>query len=232
MIILVKGLLGTGKTLFLAYLGQKEKILSVFGNFSLKVKNYKKITPYDLEEITKGLILIDEAYSWLESRTSTKEENRYLTNRIGFNSRKRHLTIVLSAQLGSSIDVRFRELTDFEITALGYNPKVSGFVYRVYDRIRYYNFVLPIEKAEELYKIYDTFEPETDSTPTIFEPKRLNDYIEKVLVVLENNFGDKTNNLTKGMINDFLIEKGKGVPSKKMIETIYSRLKRRKLQNE
>ena len=231
MIILVSGLLGTGKTLFLSYLASIEKILKIYGNFTLKIEDYKRITPYDLEGITKGLILIDEAYSWLESRTSNKEENRYLTNRIGFNSRKRFLTIVLSAQLGTSIDVRFRELADFTVTALGYNPKVTGFVYRVYDRINYYNFVLPLEKAEELFKIYNTYEPETDSPPSVFEPKRMNAYIEKVLLVLNNEFKQKTDKLTKGMIYDFLIEGGKGVPSKKIIDNIYSRLKRRKLQN-
>lgn len=230
MIIVIRGLLGSGKTLFLTYLGNKEKKLKVYGNFTLKIKDYTKVTPYDLENIKQGLILIDEAYSWFDSRTSNKQENLYLTNRIGFNSRKRGLTIVISAQLEGSIDLRFRDLADIVITANGFNNKLDGFVYTLEDRIKSYNLVIKKEHAEELFKIYDTYEPETDSIPTIFEPDRLNTYINKVVEVLVNEYEEKAYNLSKGVLNDFLINSGKGLPSRKVIEMVYNRLKRLKIE--
>ena len=117
MIILLTGLLGTGKTLLLTYFADMEQLQQIFANYNIKVDNFKRVKPEELENITEGLLLIDEAYSWLESRTSGSTENKYLTNRIGFNSRKRGLTVIISAQVLSSIDVRFRKLAEFIIMA-------------------------------------------------------------------------------------------------------------------
>ena len=233
MIILVNGLLGTGKTLFLVYLATIEKKLKIYSNFTLKVGNAKRITPYDLEEINKGLMLLDEFYAWAESRTSGKEANRYLTNRIGFNSRKRELTIVISAQLNSSIDLRFRELADVKVTALGFNPEEEGFIYEIKNRKTKTRMILPFVKAEKLFPLYETLEPETDSLPTIYEPIRLNEFINKFIEILLNEYGTKAYSLSKGMMNDILIEKSKkGLPSRKLIDMVYFRLRRKKLEIE
>lgn len=237
MIILVCGLLGSGKTLLLTYFASLEKKTNIYANFNIKVPNFKRVSPSELENIIAGLLLIDEAYSWLESRTSGSIENRYLTNRVGFNSRKRELTVVVSAQILSSIDVRFRKLAEYIIMAMGYSKKYDGYVYYISDRVTTRIFVLPMKTAKKLYKIYDTLEVESDSAPTEFEPDRLNEYINNFVELVEKEYGDKMYNFSKSMINDLILEKQKQgknkiPPSRRTIERIYARIKRKKLEND
>lgn len=232
MIILVCGLLGTGKTLFLTYLANLEKEQTVYANFNLKIKNFIRVSPNDLENLKKGLLIVDEAYSWLESRTSGSTENRYLTNRIGFNSRKRKFTVVLSAQILSSIDVRFRKLAEFIVLAVGFSRKEDGYVYYISDKFSVTRFVLPLKMAERLYKLYDTFEVEEDSQPTTFEPERLNKYINEFVEIVLKDYGQKTYQLSKNMICDILLEQNKAIPSRRIVERVYARIKRLKLERE
>lgn len=230
MIIIVCGLLGTGKTLLLAYFASIEKKQKIYANFNLKLKNFKRISPQELENLFEGLIEIDEAYSWFDSRTSNSTENRYLTNRLAFNSRKRGLTVIISAQLLSSVDVRFRKLAEFVILSAGYNKKLDGFVYYITDRFATKRFILPMKIAEKLFKIYDTLEVETDSIPNEFEPDRLNKYLDSFVEIVEKEYGEKAYELSKNMINDILVKKGKTVPSRRIVEMIYARLKVKKLE--
>lgn len=233
MIIVVRGLLGTGKTLLLSYFGYIEKTYSIIGNFELKVKNYKKITVYELEDISEKLVLLDEAYELFDSRNSNSEENKFFTKNLGFISRKRKCTVIIGCQLDGSIDLRFRGIADLTIEALGYSEKEKGFVYVLKTRLgRSKTFVLKIEIAEKLFPLFNTYEIPNYSTPTIYEPKRLNKYINEVIKILVNEYGEKAFSLTKGMINDFMTDYGKALPSKKMIESVYSRLRRMKLEKE
>lgn len=232
MIIIVCGLLGSGKTLYLTYLASLEQKVPIYANFNIKVPKFKLVNPSELEHLTNGLIEIDEAYSWFDSRTSGSAENRYLTNRIAFNSRKRGLTVVVSAQLLSSIDVRFRTLAEIIVLAVGFNKKVNGFLYYVTDRFSTWKFVIPFELAEKLFKMYDTLEIEKDSTPTEFEPDRLNKFLNNFVKIVEKEYGTKGYSFSRKVINDILLDKTKKPPSRKIVDMVHARLQRKKIELE
>jgi len=230
MIGSVNGWLGTGKTLFLTLLAKLNEPNPTFANFNLDVKGVKVIDVPDLEEIDSGLILIDEAYLWFESRTSMSELNRYLS-RMVFQSRKRGLDIFTSQQVHSSIDLRVRDLEDVTIHAMGLNERGTYFDY-VFDGWGHVKtFRLPYRVAEQLFGIFNTLEF-PDTQPSVFEPRKYNKVINNIVGRLRRKFGaDKLDDirLTKGVIKDFLLEKGLDTS---MTEDVYSRLKRHKLEVE
>jgi hypothetical protein len=157
MLIGIFGNIGTGKTLllvfFLKYLSHKHK----YANFTTKIENVKPITLEQLLEYDfpneKTLIAIDEAYVVLDSRLAMKKQNVILTHLI-FQSRKRKIDIIYASQLKTSVDVRLRNLTNINILALGKDD--DGFHYYVqeYDE----EFIIPWDLANELFKLYDTYE--------------------------------------------------------------------------
>ncbi|MEM2262451.1 MAG: AAA family ATPase, partial [Ignisphaera sp.] len=117
MLIGVFGDLGSGKTLFLVYLAQKSNC-EVYANFTIKLPNVKVLTPELFFKILKEnpepnrpkLLLLDELYTLADSRASVSLRNRLLSYLI-FQSRKRNMDIVYTAQLYGSIDLRLRDLT-------------------------------------------------------------------------------------------------------------------------
>lgn len=232
MLTIVRGDLGTGKTLLLAHYGDKETIVPVYTNFNLNVAKFvKKITPFDIEGLYEGLVLLQGFYTWLDCRLSGSELNRYLSRDFVFNSRKRGLNIIVDFQVEDSIDKRFMKLTGLEIESHGLNFYNSGYVYTYNYKhrgkiIKSRDKVLPYNRAKFLYDIYNTKEPERTYTPSVYEPKRLNAYINKVVKILQKHFDSDLHKITKPLINDILLENGRSVPSKKIIDLIYTRLKR------
>lgn len=154
MLISILGNLGSGKTLFLAYLSTKIK-RKIYSNFVLKTKNYNELKVIDLLNLPNDIeVYIDEGYTWLESRVSSKALNRYLSY-ILLQSRKRTINIYITAQLFSTVDLRFREQSNIII----FCRKVeNGFEYRLLNRNNncINGFILPFEKASNFYDIYDT----------------------------------------------------------------------------
>lgn len=227
MLMMIEGDLGTGKTLLLSYYGQKEIKVPVYTNYNLDVPKFKrKITPYDIEGLYEGLVLLQGFYAWLDCRLSSSELNRYLSRDLVFNSRKKRLMIMVDLQLEDSIDKRFKKLCKIVVEAKGLLPDESGFLYlyNIKNRKKPVAKVLPIEKAEKLFNIYDTEEPERTPTPSIFEKNRLNKYVNAVVKVIMNETGGK--NITKNGICEILLEHKKNIPPKKIIDLIYARLKR------
>lgn len=234
MLTIVEGDLGTGKTLLLSHYGDLEREVFVYPNYNLDVPKFKKkISPFDIENLYVGLVLLQGFYTWLDCRLSSSELNRYLTRDLVFNSRKRELNLIVDLQLEDSIDKRFYKLASLKIDAHGLcelpNGK-QGYVY-TYNSIKRGKIigskdkVLPLERAEYLYDIYNTYEPEKTIQPSMYEPERLNNYINKAVLVIRKLYPEK--DITKNMINDILLEKGKSIPSKRIIDLVYSRLKRK-----
>lgn len=235
MLIVVEGDLGTGKTLLLSHYGEKETEVPVYPNYNLKVPMFeKKITPFEIESLNRGLVLLQGFYTWLDCRLSSSELNRYLTRDLVFNARKRELTVMVDYQIEDSIDKRFMKLVRLHIEAHGLSSDDSGFIYT-------YNYMkrgkvlaskekmLPFERAKKLFNLYNTYEPEQTHTPSVFEPNRLNKYVNAVIKFLQKYYDGKLSELTKVAINDILIEHKKSVPSRKVLDLIYSRIKRNKL---
>jgi len=157
MLTIVYGALGSGKTLLLA-------IISKYANRKI-VSNFKLHVPYEEFSLQKFvnaeyencIILLDEGYVYLESRLSMTKKNR-ASSYVLFQSRKKNVNLYITVQLISTIDIRYRTLTDAWILCEGLTKK--GYKYTFMDGttgIRRSTY-LPLEKAKLFYSIYDTNE--------------------------------------------------------------------------
>jgi hypothetical protein len=159
MLISIFGHMGYGKTLLAVYLCYKafsKFNYPIFSNIKLNFP-YKPITIDNIlsAKIKKGIVLLDEAYAYIESRASMRKINRIFSY-ILFQSRKRQLHFILTSQLYSTIDKRFRDLSDLLIIAL--EPDANYFNYFITDNQRYKIFKFPKKEAEKYYQLYDTRE--------------------------------------------------------------------------
>ena len=156
MLIAIIGAMGSGKTLLLVYLATKSE-REIYSNFKINVPNYKPLEIIDLLDLKNDVdVYIDEGYTWLESRTSGSHLNRYLSY-IVLQSRKRTIDILITAQLFSSIDVRFREQCDIIVKC----KKIKeGFKYSVLfvEKNVVRTFILRNKFAKKLFNTYDTYE--------------------------------------------------------------------------
>lgn len=167
MLIGILGDLGSGKTLLATYLAYKmsSKIeYDVYANYQLNIPNCKSyISPIQLMEINpphdkRALVVLDEAYTWLDSRVSISHINRYISWII-LQSRKRNMDIIHTEQLNRLIDVRLKELNNmiFYAENLGKGFKYT-LVYRKGLRTFQKTFWLPYSYAKNLFSLYDTRE--------------------------------------------------------------------------
>ena len=124
----------------------------------------------NMQTLANSLALLDEAYSWMESRMSGSEMNRVLSHTI-FQSRKRGLDVMYSAQLASTIDLRLKRLTSTLIWAV--RPDETGYNYVYFTPDGQYNRHMSLELAQKLYKVYDTHEivEEAGSASDMDEPE-------------------------------------------------------------
>lgn len=114
-IIGVFGLQGSGKTMYLTYLGKRdyEEGKTIYSNYHLKNIDYVPIASLeDIDKIKDGTFLIDECWLWLFSRTSMTKLNQELLKIIMLN-RKRGVNIYYTAQLSRSVDVLLKEVTNY-----------------------------------------------------------------------------------------------------------------------
>ena len=160
MLISIEGDVGSGKTLLETYIAVTDD-RPVFSNYHIKLDRYNELKPETLMKLpTSSLVLMDEAYSWLESRTSGKAANLYFSY-VLFQSRKRGLDIIMTNQLIGTVDLRYRSMVNVEIQC---EPSEHGFEYTVrkLSRFRQYRpmkWTMPFETAEKIYPLYDSWEP-------------------------------------------------------------------------
>jgi len=196
---LVTGWLGSGKTIWLTYIASKFPDVQIFSNFTIKLSNVKPVDILSVDQITDGLLLLDEAYAWLESRLSMSDVNLYLS-RLVFNSRKRGLDIWCSAQLESSMEMRYRHLTDINVSALGEARDGRGYYYMVGKRL----VMLPKLKALELFPLFDTYEQQPIARPTIFDAKTIEPKVKELTNKIFKKYGQKAQ-ITQGIIEDIFL---------------------------
>ena len=159
MLISAIGDVGSGKTLLATYLASKDE-RPIYSNYKIKLPNYHDLKPEILSVInTSSLIIIDEAYTWLESRLSGRDINLY-SSYILFQSRKRGLDIILTDQLDITIDVRYRMMTNFLVFC---QQTERGFEYTFQKMSRLLSYrpkkkMMPFSVAEKIYPLYDSWE--------------------------------------------------------------------------
>jgi hypothetical protein len=157
MLITVLGNLGSGKTLFLVINAYYSK-LPIVSNFALDFGN-REIIPFDLNKFLRKdysdcIILMDEAYNYLESRISATERNRIMSYFL-FQSRKKNVLLYITAQLFSTLDRRYRELSDLIVVASNMD---EYFLYTIYIGSEVNEITISKEYTKLFYKMYNTKE--------------------------------------------------------------------------
>jgi hypothetical protein len=228
--IIIFGDVGTGKTLLAAIMAIHDS-RKVLANFEIKIDRWSMLEPQMLNDIHEPtLVIIDEAYSWLESRMSGNAINRYLSYCL-FQSRKRQVDFVLTAQLLSTLDLRFKNMADVYIVA---ERNRKGFVYTVVYPGRRGRKVLTmsLETASKYWDKYDTMQlinPIDDELLYKVTPDK-----SSVLPTIDGAIEDlikerPANEWTKGMVSDFCLDK---MFPHSYVELIYNRLKRKYVRDE
>ena len=246
MLIGVYGDVGSGKTILLTKIARDYPKIPVLSNFKINLPNVKPLEPdmlLDIEPSEDGIIvLITEAYTWLESRTSQSKVNRYMSY-VGFQSRKRDLDIVCDAQLRSSLDLRFKDMENYTIFC-GDRPKpkisTEPFLYRVIKGFRYRDMIFPFKKAKKLFSIYDTKEvimphdiEELKADLISSNPVSLNRTINDLVSLLKETFPEimdkEIKEITHDFVSDVLLQIGKPVSFESFV---YTRLRSQIQQHE
>lgn len=176
MLILIIGARGSGKTLFASYIASKSK-RDIYANYRLNLPKFKPLEVIDLLDLPNDVdVIIDEGYTWLESRISGSHLNRYLSY-IVFQIRKRLIDVYVTAQMFSSIDVRFREQSDVIVKCERYG---EAFHYSIYwlDSDVQRRFELSYEDAKKYFEVYDTYEIIEPYTKELLEKKILDNVPE------------------------------------------------------
>lgn len=145
----------------------------IYSNYGLNLKffpTYRNLTPEMLNDIDEPcLILLDEIYAWIESRRSGQDINQYMSY-IVFQSGKRGMDFILTAQLASTYDLRYRAMTNSEtfckkITKRKGDPNdpknIIGFIYSTQKismegRFKPKLSFLSINKAKKYFQMYNT----------------------------------------------------------------------------
>jgi len=192
ILVCILGPQGSGKTILMVYLASQSK-REVYSNFKIHIPNYKPLEIMDLLELKNDIdVLIDEGYTWLESRTSSSHLNRYLSY-IVLQARKRTIDIIISAQLFSTLDVRFRQQSDVIIKC---KLTKKGFRYSMLfvESNKIKTFILRFKNAKKLYDMYDTYEivepyvkAELEASLRVKTPKDKWTEIKKISVKIQND---------------------------------------------
>jgi len=176
MLIGIFGIFGSGKSLLLSIIGcsyANDPDYLVYSNLKIKHPKIRRLEPENFVDINpkhkKAIILIDEAYAWLDSRMSMSKTNRFLSY-VVLQSRKRNMDVWYSTQLSGSVDLRLRELSDIFILCSKvkvYNNITKkhefcfiyeAFVWKSLFHLAKKTFVLPLKKAELYFPKFDTRE--------------------------------------------------------------------------
>lgn len=164
MLTLVLGDRGSGKTLWLTMMALKSN-REIWSNYEIYIERFKKLREIDIMDLPPNIeVMIDEAYTWLESRLSMRGLNRYMSYII-YQLRKSNRGIFLSAQDTITLDVRARNQIDYLVYCQrkpneNKDWRYWDFKYEIAckrtNRIRV--LILKYEKAIPYFEYFDTYE--------------------------------------------------------------------------
>ena len=188
----------------------------LYSNYEIKDERYRELLPEVLMDkaLRDAIILLDEVYAWLESRTSGRDINRYMSY-ILFQARKKDIDFYMTEQLLSTVDLRYRDMIDFEVRCKAipnYKHPVS-FRYRIIDILerKAYPMYLSIEAASRYFHLYDSYQPISpiDDEMMVKISKNKTSIIEEVdnivNTLLNEGFAKK---ITKAVIADYCLRNG------------------------
>lgn len=234
MLIEIIGSWKSGKTLLatlLAKLASKQYVIRA--NYNLyQVDNFYHLRIEDLFSLKreKTVVILDEAYTWLESRTSMNQLNR-LMSQLLFQSRKRHNHFITTTQIENTIDTRFRQMSEIVIKS---KRKEKGYYYTVYHVKSLKNlkgttlkqkgtWMISNEHAKKIFPLYDTYEiVQTENTKDLLinnmSRKTINELSEKLAIKMF----EIRKKWSRSLVKQYLI---KNEQSPKFSEYVYYVLK-------
>ena len=160
MLVVILGAKGSGKTLFATRMAINSK-RDVYANYWIDIENYKPLEIMDFIDLPNNVdVMIDEGYTWLESRTSSFFLNRFLSY-ILWQSRKRTIDIYLTAQRFRSLDLRFRDESDILVkckTRLDLEKDDFKYAILWVAENKEKHFTLSYKDAKKYFDKFDTYE--------------------------------------------------------------------------
>lgn len=221
MLSIISGDIGDGKSLYLTYKAFQTG-LNVVANFKLFgiPFTYFSIVDYLNNEYSNSLILLDEIYNYIDSRNSMSKLNKTVSYKT-FQSRKKGLHIIGAVQLMSSADLRFKELCNNYIRALGVVKSGGKYYYqyrlvhRKHKKLITKSFYLPMKMARFLYDYYDTYEVvELGNHEDIVLPYQTRDeqieYVDNIIKGLLEKY-DNAKDITHDKVRNYMFRNGKNV---------------------
>jgi hypothetical protein len=234
----IYGDVGSGKTILDVYFAIQPIYKKVYANF--KMFNLKSYRPLKIEELFNPepenvitLTSFDEGYTLIESRTSLDKINRYISYAI-FQCRKRNKDFISTAQLKSSLDLRFKDMERMTVYAFPRDEKSTedfNYAFITDYNIKYFQLGYKFAK-KYLFDKYDTNEilmphdfAELQEEIILENPKKLKEKIEQVIVKI-NNSNLSLPKITHDSVLDLLLqlEEPRGLEP-----FLYSRLKTKEL---
>jgi hypothetical protein len=168
MLWIFLGGVGSGKTLLMV----REAVCTpnwrqnfMYG-FKVNIKNYHALKVSEMMNIAEGTpknFFIDEAYALIESRGSGSSKLSRFMSYILFQSRKRFIDFYLSAQIGGTLDCRFRRLCDYvvfcHVTPLppADPAKFTYIIYNKHTKIPTRRILLA-SSAQKYYALYNSWQ--------------------------------------------------------------------------
>lgn len=233
MLVIILGKLGSGKTFIMTLFSLVYK-REVWSNYEIKIPNYRELDIIDLFNLKDNIVLLmDEAYSWIESRNSNSSINEYISS-ILFHTRKTFTDIYLTTPMLSTIDKRFRKTANFIIYCKyrePYSKDDFSFLFYNKDNKSYSNQTIPYLEAEKYFHLYNTYEKIDSHRKKALEYKLLKKYPERLkiyVIELVNIVESKLDRITHDLVKDCLLMEGIDLAYEPLI---YIRLKGKKIVN-
>ena len=164
MLYLIVGQVGSGKTLYIVLVGLKttRTLVSNFDIYGVEREEFS-IYRFLMEGYSNATILIDEIYTYLDARNSQNKLNTIASYPL-FQQRKTDIDIYGTLQIERSLDIRYREMADCLIEALGliYAKGSVFYKYRIHNKIngKWITTLsyIPYTIAKKLYQYYNTYQ--------------------------------------------------------------------------
>ena len=212
----IVGRVGSGKTLFMTADAVNSGRAHIYANYQVNDPRYIALLPEMLMDpnLRDAVILLDEVYAWIESRTSGRDINRYMSY-ILFQSRKKDIDFYMTEQLLSTVDLRYRDMIDFEVRckAVPNYKHPEGFVYKIVDVLeqKVYPLYLSIKDAEPYFKLYDTYQtvhPIDDEMMAKISKSKVS-ILEEVDSIVDTLLNEgMSGKIQKGVIADYCLRNG------------------------